>query len=116
MALILLKMNEIEAVRILISKANFYNKKQLSSERDESTPEITATNSSANIEQIKSQLDWSKIDANILKWDNKRYELLGRSELREYGDALVKSTQVELDDAGYSEAKCFIYLITALYE
>ena len=106
MALILLKMNEIEAVSILISKANFYNSQTLSDEQ-------RATHA-ALVEQKSNE--WSKLDASILKWESKRYELMGRSQLRTYGHELVKSTQIELDDAGYSEAKCFLYLITALYE
>ena len=107
MALLLLKMNNLEGASILLSKANSYNSERLNEAVANVQSELSLSDGIEKNEKHMAE-----------KYDNKN--LIHRESLADIQQQAKKESveidEPENDDSGSFEAKYFYYFISGLFE
>ncbi len=108
MALILLKMNNLEAAEILLTKAASYNSEKLND----------AVETIQNEFKLENRVNKSQLEINE-KYDNNQLfhpENLEDIKFKKKNLNNFDQNELENDDSGSYEARYFFYFITGLFE
>ena len=108
MALILLKMNNMDAAEILLAKAASYNSEQLNEAVGTIKNEFKLEN---RVESNQKDIS-TKYDSSLLFYRESLEEIRNNSKKLHNFDR----SDLENDDSGSYEAKYFFYFITGLFQ